>query len=147
MKLTEFVQKIMKDFLIIFALIIIIITSLRQIYFPDMAFDLQSINIFLAFSFISALTGLILYSPNDLSEKKMRLRIIIHFFVLEVLLIFLASVLEIVSNATDIIILALQIAVIYFLVRLLSWHNDKKEAQKINEKLMALRKDSSNQSK
>lgn len=147
MKLIEFAQKIMRDFLIIFALIIIVITSLRQIYIPDMAFDLQSIYILMAFSFISALTGLILYSPNDLSEKKMRIRIIIHFFALEVLLICLASVLGIVDNAGDGIILGLQIAVIYFLVRLLSWRNDKKEAQMINEKLMALRKDSTTQSK
>jgi hypothetical protein len=141
MKMSVLVQKIMKDFLIIFASIIIIITILRQMYYPQMAFDLKSIYIIMAFSILSALLGFILYSPNDISEKKMRVRMAIHFFTLEFLLIALGSVFDLVNNALDGMILALQIAVIYILVRLLSWKNDKKEAQKINEKLKALKKD------
>ncbi|CAG9606893.1 DUF3021 family protein [Pseudoneobacillus rhizosphaerae] len=137
----KFVQKIMKDFLIIFAAIIIIITILRQMYYPNSAFDLKSIYIIMAFSFISALMGFILYSPNDISEKKIRIRMVIHFFTLEILLIVLASVFDIVNSTVDGFILALQIAVIYILVRLLSWQKDKKEAQKINEKLKVLKKD------
>lgn len=140
MKLSQFAQKMMKDFLIIFASIIIIITLLRQMYDPNLAFDLKSIYILMAFSFISAVTGFILYSPNDISEKEIRLRIAIHFFALEILLIFLASVFEIVNSAADGIILALQIAVIYIVVRLLSWRNDQREAQQINERLNTLRK-------
>ncbi|MFJ8248216.1 DUF3021 family protein [Peribacillus asahii] len=141
MKTTEFVQKIIKDFLSIFASIIIMITILRQIYYPDRAFDLKSIYIIMAFSFLSALTGFMLYSPHDISEKKMRIRMVTHFFTLEILLIALSNVLGIVNSALDITILALQIAVIYILVRLLSWQKDKKEAQIINEKLKAFKKD------
>ena len=140
MKATKIVQKIIKSFLIIFASIIIMITILRQIYHPDMTFDLKSIYIMMAFSLLSALTGFILYSPNEKSEKKMRIRMAVHFFTLEILLIALCSVFGIVNSALDVIILALQIAVIYILVRLLSWQKDKKEAQKINEKLKAFKK-------
>ncbi|MFJ7950236.1 DUF3021 family protein [Lysinibacillus sp. NPDC096418] len=135
------VQKIVKDFLTIFASIIIIITILRQIYNPNMDFDLNSIYIIMAFSLSSALIGLILYFPNDISEKKMRIRMAIHFFTLEILLIILGSIFGIVNRALDGIILALQIAVIYLIVRLLSWQKDKKEAQKINEKLKAFKKE------
>ncbi|MGG2081881.1 DUF3021 family protein [Lysinibacillus pakistanensis] len=141
MKLSEFVRDIIKDFLIIFASIIIIITFLRQIYYPNMAFDLKSIYIIMSFSLLSALTGFILYSPNDLSEKKMRIRIIIHFFTLEILLIVLGSAINIVNDALGVISLALQIAVIYIIVRLLSWQNDKKDVQKINEKLKLMKKE------
>ncbi|MED3656017.1 DUF3021 family protein [Heyndrickxia sporothermodurans] len=140
MKLSEFVQNIIRDFLIIFASIIIIITILRQIYYPDMAFDLKSIYIIIAFSFLSALTGFILYSPNEISEKKLRLKIVIHFFTLEILLITLAGIFGIVKSGLDVIIIALQIAVIYIIVRLLSWKNDIKEAKKINEKLKTFKK-------
>ncbi|MGG1215748.1 DUF3021 family protein [Micromonospora provocatoris] len=141
MKFFEIVQKIVKDFLIIFASIIIIITILRQIFYPELVFDLISIYIIMAFSFLSALLGLMLYLAHDISETKMRIRIVLHFFSLELLLIALACGLDIVNNATEVIILALQIAFIYILVRLLSWNNDKKEAQKINEKLKAFKKD------
>ena len=141
MKLSEFVRDIIKDFLIIFASIIIIITFLRQIYYPNMAFDLKSIYIIMSFSLLSALTGFILYSPNDLSEKKMRIRIIIHFFTLEILLIVLGSAINIVNDALGVISLALQIAVIYIIVRLLSWQNDKKDVKKINERLKLMKKE------
>jgi hypothetical protein len=141
MRLSEFIQKIIKDFLIIFASIIIIITILRQISYPNLTFDLKSIYIIMGFSFLSAVMGFMLYSPKDISEKKMRIRMAIHFFTLEILLIALGSVFGIVNSALDIIILALQIAVIYILVRLLSWQNDKKEAKKINEKLKSFKED------
>ncbi|KPN95011.1 DUF3021 family protein [Lysinibacillus sp. ZYM-1] len=140
MKLSEFVQDIIRDFLMIFASIIIIITILRQIYYPDMAFDLKSIYIIIAFSFLSALTGFILYSPNEISEKKMRIKTVIHFFTLEILLITLGAILGILKNGLDVLTMALQIAVIYMIVRLLSWKNDIKEAKKINEKLKAFKK-------
>ncbi|GIN86152.1 hypothetical protein J6TS2_25380 [Heyndrickxia sporothermodurans] len=140
MKLSEFIQNIIRNFLIIFASIIIIITILRQIYYPNMAFDLMSIYIIIAFSFLSALTGFILYSPNEISEKKMRIKMAIHFFTLEILLITLGSILGILKSGLDVIIIALQIAVIYIIVRLLSWKNDIKEAQKINEKLKTFKK-------
>lgn len=141
MKFSEFVQKIVKDFLTIFASITIINTILRQIYSPNLALDLKSIYIIMAFSFISALIGIILYPLNNISETKMRIRIAIHFFTLELILIALGSILEIVNNTLDVIILVLEIAFIYILVRLLSWKNDKKDAKKINEKLKAFKKD------
>lgn len=142
MRLTEFMQKIVKDFLIIFAAIIIILTFLRQLYLPGSAFDLESIYIIMAFSLLSALLGFILYTPNDINEKEMRLRIVIHFLTLEILLISLASIFSLVNSAPEAVILAVQIAVIYILVRLLSWQKDKKDAMQINEKLQALKKDS-----
>ncbi|KOP78504.1 hypothetical protein AMS59_11710 [Lysinibacillus sp. FJAT-14745] len=141
MNFFEFVQKIIRNFFIIFASIIMMITLLRQMFYPDMVFDLKSIYIIMAFSFLSALTGFILYSPNDLSEKKMRIRIIIHFFTLEILLIVLGSAINLVTDPLGVIFLALQIAVIYIIVRLLSWQNDKKDAKKINEKLKTFKKD------
>ncbi|OAB40592.1 hypothetical protein PMSD_01420 [Paenibacillus macquariensis subsp. defensor] len=140
MRLSEFVKSIIKDFLIIFASIIIIITFLRQIFYPDLAFDLKSIYILMAFSAVSALIGFILYSPHDISEKNMRVRIVIHFLALEVIIISLGSVIGVIDNALSVIILALEIAVIYVIVRLLSWQNDKKEADKINEQLKAFKK-------
>ncbi|WP_160724542.1 DUF3021 family protein [Bacillus sp. USDA818B3_A] len=146
MKMSKFLQKILKDFLMIFASIVIIMTILRQLYDPSLAFDLNDMYIIMAFSLLSAFIGFILYSPIELDEKKIRIRMAIHFFTLEIVLIALASVFGIVNSASDGIILALQIAFIYILVRLLSWRNDKKEAQKINEKLKALKKDTNESS-
>jgi len=141
MKLSEFLQRIIKNGLIIFASIIMILTILRQLYTPNIPFDLNSIYIIMGFSFLGALTGIILYSPNEISEKNMRIRRTIHFITLELLLIALSIIFQIVNSTIEVIVLALQIAVIYFIVRLLTWRHDKKEAQKINEKLKALKND------
>ncbi|GIP34233.1 DUF3021 family protein [Paenibacillus sp. J2TS4] len=141
MQLNEFVKKTIQNFMVIFASIIIVLTILRQFFYPDMAFDLKSIYIIMAFSFISALVGFILNSSLNISEKNMRIRRAIHFMALETILISLGAIFGIVNSASSILILALEIAVIYAVVRFLSWQNDKKVAEQINEGLKSLKKD------
>lgn len=135
MKYSELIKGMIRDFLIIFASIIIIITILRQIFAPDANFELKTIFIIMVFSFLGALTGIILYTPHAINENKMRLRVIFHFLFLEALLISLAVLLNLVYTTSGILLLALQIAAVYVIVRLLTYKNDKKEAQKINERL------------
>ncbi|MEN1985642.1 DUF3021 family protein [Paenibacillus hubeiensis] len=135
MKYSELIKGMIRDFLIIFASIIIIITILRQIFAPDANFELKTIFIIMVFSFLGALTGIILYTPHAIGENKMRLRVIFHFLFLEALLISLAVLLNLVYSTFDILLLALEIAAVYVIVRLLTYKNDKKEAQKINERL------------
>lgn len=141
MKLSEFVKEIIRDFFTIFGSIIIMITILRQFFYPDMAFDLKSIYTIMTFSVIGALIGFILYSRNDLSEKQTRIRIAIHFLALEIILISLGIFIGVINSALSAIILGLEIAVVYIIVRLLAWQNDKKVANSINEKLKSLKKD------
>jgi hypothetical protein len=141
MKLTEYVKKVIQNFFIIFASIIIILTILRQFYYPEMSFDLMSIYTIMTFSLIGALTGFILYSPHTISEKNMRKRIIIHFLSLEMILISMGAIFGIVNNFSNLLLLAFEIAVIYFIIRLLSWQNNKKVAEEINEKLKSFKKD------
>ncbi|MBA9084959.1 putative membrane protein [Fontibacillus solani] len=44
-------------------------------------------------------------------------------------------------GTSGILLLALQIAAVYAIVRLLTYRNDKKEAQKINERLKAFKRE------
>ncbi|WP_186438393.1 hypothetical protein [Cohnella terricola] len=129
MKPSEFVKKVILNFLVIFASIIIVLTFLRQLFYPDMPFDLKSIYIIMGFSLISAGVGLILNPPLHISERNMRIRLTLHFLALETILISLAAIFGIVENVVNILVLALEIAVIYAVVRLLSWRNDMKAAE------------------
>lgn len=115
------------------------ITILRQFFYPDTTFDLKSIYMMMAFSLIGALTGFILYSHHNISERNMRIRIAIHFCTLELTLISLGYMLGIVESAASLILLAVEIAAIYVIVRLLSWQHDKRTAKKMNEKLLELK--------
>ncbi|MBP2110243.1 DUF3021 family protein [Paenibacillus silagei] len=141
MKRSEVVKDIIRDFLVIFASIIIIITVLRQIFMPELAFDLISIYTIMGFSLLGALTGMMLYAPNEVSEQAMRVRIVIHFLLLEILLIALASLIGVIASVSAALLFALQIAVVYAIVRLLSYEKDKKEAEQINERLKAVKQD------
>ncbi|MEK3838965.1 MULTISPECIES: DUF3021 family protein [unclassified Paenibacillus] len=141
MKRSEVVKDIIRDFLVIFASIIIIITVLRQIFMPELAFDLISIYTIMGFSLLGALTGMMLYAPNEVSEQAMRVRIVIHFLLLEILLIALASLIGVIASLSAALLFALQIAVVYAIVRLLSYEKDKKEAEQINERLKAVKQD------
>ncbi|WP_171719185.1 DUF3021 family protein [Paenibacillus phytohabitans] len=141
MKLSEFIKDIIRDFLIIFASIMIIITVLRQIYIPELAFDLISIYTIMGFSLLGALTGIIWYTPHEISERAMRVRIVVHFLTLEILLIALASLIGVVTGVPGALLLALQIAVVYAVVRVLSYGKDKKEAEQINERLKAVKQE------
>ncbi|MDK8183547.1 DUF3021 family protein [Paenibacillus sp. UMB4589-SE434] len=141
MKLQEFIKKGIQNFLIIFASIIIMITMLRQLYYPDMSFDLGSIYIIMFFSLLSVLVGFILSPLHNISEMNMYIRVAIHFVALETILISLAAILGIIHRASEALILALQIVVIYVILRLLSWSNDKKIAKEINEGLKFLKKE------
>lgn len=141
MKRSEVAKDIIRDFLVIFASIIIIITVLRQIFMPELAFDLISIYTIMGFSLLGALTGMMLYAPDEVSEQAMRVRIVIHFLLLELLLISLASLIGVVASVSAALLLALQIAVVYAIVRLLSYEKDKKEAEQINERLKAVKQD------
>ncbi|WP_339221027.1 DUF3021 family protein [Paenibacillus sp. FSL H8-0332] len=141
MKRSEVAKDIIRDFLVIFASIIIIITVLRQIFMPELAFDLTSIYTIMGFSLLGALTGLMLYAPDEVSEQAMRVRIVIHFLLLELLLITLASLIGAVASVSAALLFALQIAVVYAIVRLLSYEKDKKEAEQINERLKVVKQD------
>lgn len=141
MKLSELVKEILRSFLMIFASIMIIITVLRQIFMPDASFELQTIFTIMAFSFLGALTGIILYAPRSTNENQMRIRMVVHFIVLEALLVSLALLLDLVQGIFAISLLAVQIAVVYGIVRLLAYRSDQKEAQQINERLQSFKEE------
>jgi hypothetical protein len=135
MKLKDYIKRIVIGYFIIFAVIVMSISILRQIFAPNLHFELKDINIYMLCSLLSSLTGLILYSPKGLKEKEMRMRIVIHFVVLEAVLLTLANVMGWITGIHNTSLLALQIAVIYVIVRFIIWMDDRRAANQINAKL------------
>jgi hypothetical protein len=141
MKLAGLARKGIRDYFIIFGVIVISITLLRQIFAPDTAFTLKDIYNYMLCALAGDLPGLILYSPGVQSEKEMRVRIVLHFVVLEAVILTLANVSGWVAGPAGTAILAVQVAVIYLFVRLLIWLDDRKVTQSINEKLKEMKND------
>lgn len=139
MKLSDYIKKMIRDYFMIFAIIVISITLLHQVFAPDVNLKLSDIYIYMVCALVGDLPSLIFYSPKEIPEKEMRLRIIIHFMVLEGALLVLANVTGWVSGILNTVFLAIQIAIIYVIARFLLWMDDRKSASSINEKLKAMK--------
>jgi hypothetical protein len=145
MKFTDYIKKLIIDYFIIFAIIVIFLTILRQIFLPYNYLELKDIFICMIGALLGDLPSLIFYSPKEISEKEMRIRIIIHFVALEAVLLTFGCVVRLANGIIPTIIFAFQIAVIYVFVRFLSWMDDRKAAYRINEKLKAMKDESVNE--
>ena len=132
-------KKFIKDYLVIFAIVVIFITVLRQIFAPQEYFKLKEIFILMICALIANLPGLILHSKGELSEKQMNLRVVIHFAILELGVIFISNIMGWITGVFTTVLLAFQIAIIYVFVRWLIWNEDNKSAHLINKKLKELK--------
>lgn len=145
MKFTDYIKRLIRDYLTIFAIIVITVTVLRQIFIPNEYLRLTDIFIFMLCALAGDLPSLIFYSSRELSEKEMRLRIIIHFMVLEAVILILARVMGWVNGIVNTVFLAIQIALIYIIMRYISLMDDRKIANSINKKLKALKDEMTNE--
>lgn len=139
MKLTDSIKKMITNYFIIFAIIVISMTLLSQRFVPNKHWELNDIYIFMLCALVGDLPSLIFYSPKEIPENEMRLRIIIHFAAVEAALLLLANATGWVTGILNTGIVAIQIAFVYMAVRFLSWMNDRKAANSINEKLKAMK--------
>ncbi len=89
----------------------------------------------MAFAAIGDLPLLVYWSRSDLSEKSLRIRTILHFLLLEVAVLTFGGVSGLVTDLSGYFFFGIQVAVIYALVKLVSWRGDVTTANKINEKL------------
>lgn len=142
MNIKELIKKLIMSYFIIFTIVVTSLSVLRQIFIPDKSFELKDMFIYMLGSLLGDLPTLIFYSPREVSERGMRIRIVIHFVVLEVVLLTFGRVIGVVNGAINMIVFAVQIAVIYLLVRFFNLLYDKKEANSINERLTVMKNSS-----
>lgn len=140
MELKEFIKKLVKDYFILFAIIVIFTTLLRQFLSPNDPINLIDIYILMACALLGILPSFIFYSPKEINEQTMKLRLILHFFVLEFSIIAAAILLGWITSVQGTLSVILQIAVVYALFRIISYTIEKKEADRINEKLREMKK-------
>lgn len=95
----------------------------------------QCLFYLMVISAMGVLLSLILVVHTNVSERAMCIRWIMHFVVWELLIITAAVVLNVVTGPMSAIILFIEVAVIYLIVRWFYWKNDKNTSDRINEGL------------
>lgn len=130
-------SNMLRNYFIIFT-VIILETSLFN---PSHAFTFREIMLSALFSLAANLTSLAFYSKTELSVRHRYIRMVIHFVLLEAVILILGIILGQVSGIMQIAIFALEILGIYALVIIIAWLIDCKSANDINQRLASMRSD------
>lgn len=128
-------MQLMRDYFIIFGILIIASVFLTP---PD-TINRNYILLAMAFAGIGDLPSIVLWSKSELTENSRRWRMIIHFILLETVILIFGGIMGIISGFVEYLIFAIEIVVIYVIVKFITWRGDLATAKKINEKLKNLK--------
>ena len=135
MKPNHVLPNIIRNFFFIFT-VIILGTSLLS---PSHDFSFSEIMLVALLALLTDLVSLVYYSKEEPSIKSQAIRTVIHFILIEVIVLVICNKLGYVSGFVENILFAFQILGIYLAVWLIDWFVDRKTANDINLKLKEMR--------
>ena len=134
MRFSELIRMLVKDYFIIFGLLIIGTVFLT----PEETINREYVLLTMTFAAVGDLPGIVLWSRSELTEEKKHIRSFIHFILLEVVILAYAGFIGLISGLSEYALFAVQILVIYIVVRFISYRKDLATANKINDKIKKL---------
>jgi hypothetical protein len=138
---TFFVKKVMMSFFVSVTCICVAMALIGMIFEPDTRFGYEAFLSPLILGMVASIPLLVKYSNNDLSMKQMAIRNVIHFILLEAIILSILYFGGILTNMSMTISLGVSIFVIDLTVILVLWINDKKTAKEFNDALKRLQND------
>jgi len=131
MKILDLIRQFIKEYFIIFGLLIIG----SVLIVPAETINRDYILLTMTFAALGDLPSIVFWSKSELTEESRHWRSIIHFVLLEAVILSYAGVTGFVNKIEEFAFFALQILIIYLLVRFITWRGDLATANKINKKL------------
>lgn len=131
MKAMDFIRQLIRDYFVIFGVLIIGSVLLN----PPNTINRDFILLAMAFAAIGDLPSIVFWSRSELSESSMRLRSVIHFILLMTLILIFAGITGVVSGFAQYLIFAAEVIIIYIIVKFIIYQGDMTTAKMINEKL------------
>jgi hypothetical protein len=138
---TFFVKKVMMSFFVSVTCICVAMALIGMLFEPDTRFGYEAFLSPLILGMVASIPLLVKYSNNDLSMKQMAIRNVIHFILLEAIILSFLYFWGILTNMSMTISLGVSIFVIDLTVILVLWINDKKTAKEFNDALKRLQND------
>lgn len=135
MKGMDSIRQLMRDYFVIFGILIIGSVLLT----PPNTINRDYILLAMVFAAIGDLPSIVFWSRSELNENSRRWRMIIHFILLEAVILIFGDIMGIISGVVEYLTLAIEIIVIYVIVKFITWRSDLATAKKINEKLKNLK--------
>ncbi len=140
MELRELLKRIFNSYFVIYGCSMMGTLLFCLIFNPESVFGVRYFEQMLLFSALGELPALIFYSKKELTEKQWRVREIIHFILLETVLLIMAKYMELYRTFFQGIVFAGIILLVYILVRAVCFAGDFQTAKHINDKLKEIRK-------
>ncbi len=112
-----------------------------MIFEPDTRFGYEAFLSPLIFGTLATLPMLVKYSKNELSFKQTAIRNVIHFVLLEVVILSILYFRGMITSMSMSVSLGISIFVIDLTVNLVLWINDKRTAKEFNCALKKLQSD------
>lgn len=140
MKVKELCIQFILVFFIVTGCITILSGVLGTIFLPDMRFGYEAFLSPPIFGFLSALSGVVTKSRKELSMRQMLFREFLQLLLIEIMVFGVNYVFGTTFTWELNITLALSIAVIFILVYVILWLNDRRSAMIFNAKLVEFQK-------
>lgn len=143
MKKEELVSSIIRNFFIIFTIVVLGTGFLN----PSHTFTYPEVLLAALFSLAGDLPTLVYYSKKELTEKSKKIRTVVHFILIETVLLTFANLVGQVSGLMETFLFGVEVLVIVMLVGFFTWLIDRKTAHDINKRLEELRREKSSKLK
>lgn len=138
---TFFVKKVMMSFFVSITCISAAMALIGMSFEPDARFGYEAFLSPLIFGALASLPMLVKYSKRELSFKQTAIRNVIHFLLLEAVILSMLYFLGLLTSVSMAISLGISIFVIDLTVNLVLWINDKRTANEFNHALKKLQND------
>lgn len=140
MELRELLRRIVNSYFVIYGCSMLGTLVFCLIFEPDSVFNVQYLEWMLLFSALGDLPALVFYSGKELTIKQWRIREVIHFVILETVLLTAANCMGMYHTFSEGMVFAGIILLVYVLVRAVCFAGDFQTAKNINDQLKEIRK-------
>lgn len=141
---TFFVKKVMMSFFVSVACISAAMALIGMVFEPDTRFGYEAYLSPLIFGALASFPLLVKYSKRELSLKQAAIRNVVHFLLLEVVILSVLYFGGILTSVSMAVSLGISIFMIDLIVNLVLWINDKRTAKEFNGALKRLQNDYGN---
>lgn len=135
---TFFIKEMMMSFFVSITFISLAMSLIGMAYEPDVRFGYEAFLSPLFFGAITSMPLIVKYSKKELSLKQSIIRNIIHFVLLEVVVLSSLYFAGILTSSSVALSVGISIFIIDVTVNLVMWINDKRIAKEFNEGLRNL---------
>lgn len=138
---TFFVKKVMMSFFVSVTCICAAMALIGMVFEPDTRFGYEAFLSPLIFGALASLPLLVKYSKIELSFKQAAIRNVIHFLLLEEVILSILYFWGLLTSVSMAMSLGVSIFMIDLTVNLVLWINDKRTAKDFNSALKKLQSD------